>query len=187
MDENTPRIPLAFPWDERAKSQDITLAQAYSETYAYDPAGNMSQLRHTATAGGFTRTFILIPGTNRLHEVSIGRNSPFRYDYDDNGNLIREGTARHFEWDHSDRMKIFRTQPGDSEPSIYAQYLYDASGQRVKKLVRRQGGGVETTVYVDGIFEHQRLGQYARPAQQPSARDGRSAAGGDGADWGRPP
>ena len=54
----------------------------------------------------------------------------------------RETTSRHFEWDHSDRMKVFRTQAGTSEPSVHAHYLYDASGQRVKKLVRKQGGGL---------------------------------------------
>ena len=30
------------------------------------------------------------------------------------------------------------------------------AGQRVKKLVRTQGGGCETTVYIDGIFERRR-------------------------------
>ena len=53
-------------------------------------------------------------------------------------------------------MKAFRTQADTSEPSVHAHYLYDASGQRVKKLVRKQGGGFETTVYIDGLFEHHR-------------------------------
>jgi RHS repeat-associated protein len=51
-------------------------------------------------------------------------------------------------------MKLFRTQVEGAEPSIHTHYLYDAAGVRVKKLVRRQGGAVETTVYIDGIFEH---------------------------------
>ena len=33
----------------------------------------------------------------------------------------------------------------------------NAGGQRVKKLVRKQGGQVEVTVYIDGIFEYQRI------------------------------
>ena len=41
---------------------------------------------------------------------------------------------------------------------MHAQYLYDAAGQRVKKLVRKQGGQVEVTHYLDGIFEHHRWG-----------------------------
>ena len=31
--------------------------------------------------------------------------------------------------------------------------MYDASGQRVKKIVRKQGGLYEIRVYIDGIFE----------------------------------
>ena len=40
--------------------------------------------------------------------------------------------------------------------TLVAHYLYDATGQRVKKLVRKQGGQFDVTVYVDGIFEYQR-------------------------------
>ena len=46
-------------------------------------------------------------------------------------------------------MRAFRTQTGNAEPSVYTHYLYDPGGQRAKKLVRKQGGQVEVTVYVD--------------------------------------
>ena len=88
--------------------------------------------------------------------MTMGQTS-FAYTYDANGNLIQETASRHFEWDYADRMRVFRTQTGTAEPSVHAHYLYDAGGQRVKKLVRKQRGLVEVTVYVDGIFEHQRL------------------------------
>jgi RHS repeat-associated protein len=153
-----------FPWDERPHSQDITATQPYTETYLYDPVGNMLELRHTAgvpgNVGGFTRDFTLRPGTNQLERLTIGSNpnSPFTYTYDDNGNMISETTSRHFEWEHSDQMKVFRNQMNSSEPSVHAHYLYDAGGQRVKKLVRKQGGSFETTVYMDELFEHHRWG-----------------------------
>ena len=78
------------------------------------------------------------------------------YQFDPKGNLKSETTSRHFEWDHADRMKVFRTQTSGSEPSLYALYLYDPSGHRTKKLVRKQGGGIEVTDYIDGVFEYQR-------------------------------
>src|SRR5262249_36180803 len=62
-------------------------------------------------------------------------------------------------WDYSDRMRVYRTQAGNAEPSVHAHYLYDASGQRVKKVVRKQGGRVEVTVYIDGRFEYQSITQ----------------------------
>lgn len=84
---------------------------------------------------------------------------PQTHFFDDNGNLIRENQSRHFEWDYADRLRSFRTQAGDSEPSIHAHYLYDSAGQRVKKLVRKQGGQLAVTVYIDGLFEYQCLVQ----------------------------
>jgi len=147
--------PPDVPWLDAVRSQDPTLTRAYAEQYHYDAAGNLARLRHQAGDGSFTRDFALAPGSNRLASMTVGA-TPYAYAYDPNGNLLREGTGRHFEWDHADRLRVFRTQPAGAEPSVYATFLYDADGQRVVKLVRRQGGAYEVTIYVDGIFEHHR-------------------------------
>ncbi len=146
--------PPEQPWDSGPRPADLTRTRAYTEQYQYDPVGNMVELRHMSNGGGFTRQFTLVPGNNRLSAVTIG-DTVYNYNYDTNGNMTGETRSRHFEWDHADRMKAFRVQAGGAEPSIYAHYLYDAGGQRVKKLVRKQGGRVEVTVYVDGLLEHQ--------------------------------
>jgi len=123
----------------------------------YDLVGNIEHLKHLANgAGGFNRDFALVPGNNRLHTLTTGA-AVFGYEYDVNGNLTQETTSRHFEWDYADRMRVYRTQTNASEPSVHVHYLYDAGGQRVKKLVRKQGGQVEVTVYIDGAFEYQRI------------------------------
>jgi hypothetical protein len=103
-------------------------------------------LQHLANGAGFARDFRLVPNNstpqnNRLKTLSVG--TDYDYTYDADGNLIQETTSRHFEWDHSNRMRAYRTQTGGYEPSVYAHYLYDAAGQRIKKLVRKQGGQVE--------------------------------------------
>lgn len=74
--------------------------------------------------------------------------------YDANGNMVREHTERAFEWDHADRMKAFRNQTGNSRPTTYALYLYDAGGMRVKKLVVNGGDSYRTTTYLGASFEH---------------------------------
>jgi RHS repeat-associated protein len=153
------------------------LAALYREEYGYDVADNMISLRHWelaqragAAAWGvlWSRSFGMggfmpNPSSNRLthvREAASGVTAPLTTpqtrDHDDSGNLIRENGARYYEWDHVDRLKAFRVQAGTSEPSTYSLYLYDSAGQRVKKLVRSQGGRIETTVYAARDFEHAR-------------------------------
>src|SRR5262249_54184018 len=125
------------------------------ETYRYDAMGNILRLEHGNGAGGFARKFSMEAANNRLRRVQIGAD-PYEYAFDDNGNMGSETTSRHFDWNHSDQMKVFRTQTEGAEPSVHAHYLYDAAGQRVKKLARKQGGQVEVTHYIDGVFEYHR-------------------------------
>jgi RHS repeat-associated protein len=94
---------------------------------------------------------------------------PQSHFFDACGNLVRQNLDRHFAWDGAGRLRLFRAQVAASgstpeedrwaEPSVAAMYLYDAAGQRVKKLVRKQGGAVEVTEYVDGVFERQLWGR----------------------------
>jgi RHS repeat-associated protein len=151
----TDRAPDEPPWSDAPRSTDVTRARAYVQRYEYDQAGNMTRLRHQAASAGFTRMFEIVPGGNRLARTTIGQTA-FAYACDPAGSLSGETVSRHFEWDHADRMRAFRIQAGAAEPSVHAHYLYDSAGQRVKKLIRRQGGQIETTVYVDDLFEHHR-------------------------------
>jgi RHS repeat-associated protein len=154
------RPPEGEPWKDQPRCTDLTKARAYTETYVYDRMGNMLRLEHGNSAERFTRVFTVETSNNQLRHVDIGANR-YDYHYDLNGNMTSEAASRHFEWNHSDKMKAFRTQTAGAEPSVHAHYLYDAVGQRVKKLVRTQGGTVEVTHYIDGAFEHHRWGSGA--------------------------
>jgi RHS repeat-associated protein len=150
--------PADVPWDDAPRSTDLTKTRGYTEQYLYDVAGNIKQLKHLANGAGFTRDFELAAGNNRLSKVNVG-SIAFDYQYDQCGNMMGETTSRHFEWNYADRMHVYRTQTDAGEPSVHAHYLCDTAGQRVKKLVRKQGGQVEVTVCIDGIFEYQRIVQ----------------------------
>jgi len=135
------RPPEGAPWEDQPRCTDLTRTRAYDERYTYDPMGNMLRLEHRNEPGGFTRAFIVESANNRLLEVKVGE-TPYAYTFDANGNMHSETTSRHFEWGHADQMKAFRTQTDGAEPSVHAHYFYDAAGQRVKKVVRKQGGQV---------------------------------------------
>lgn len=143
------------PWLDAPRCVDLTQTRAYTERYHYDAVGNMERLQHQINGGGFNRHFNLAVGTNQLDTVQIGADS-YQHQYDSNGNLIQENASRFLEWDHSDRLRSFRTQAGNAEPSIYTHYLYDAAGQRVKKITRKSGANSNSTVYIDDMFEHHR-------------------------------
>ena len=132
------RPPEGESWEDQPRCTDITKARAYTETYRYDRMGNIRRLGHGNGAGGFTRAFTMETTNNRLRRAEIGTGT-YDYTFDPNGNMRSEATSRHFEWSHSNQMKAFHTQTEGAEPSVYAHYLYDAAGQRVKKLVRKQG------------------------------------------------
>lgn len=154
------RPPAGDPWGDQPRCTDLTKARAYTETYLYDPMGNILRLEHGNNAERFTRAFTVETANNRLRRVEVGTDR-YEYAFDLNGNIRSEATSRHFEWNHSDQMKAFRTQTIGAEPSVHAHYFYDAAGQRVKKLVRKQGGQVEVTHYIDGAFEHHQWGSGA--------------------------
>ena len=146
-------------WSDPARCQVVASTRPYSQAYTYDLAGNMTVLAHTApNNGAFTRSFRLVPGNNRLDRVTVSPATPgivYNYTYDANGNMTEETTSRRFRWDHTDRLQEFRETSGTAS-SILARYLYDSTGMRVKKWVRRSGVAVtdESIVYINGIFEH---------------------------------
>lgn len=157
------------------------LTENYTETFSYDPAGNMLKLRYQAPSGQWTRCFGMggftpkqwtekintLPdaaptdwgeGGNRLTSVGNEDQAPNHF-FDANGNLTRQNGEKHHIWDHADRMIGYRAQPNSNNPpSIEARYLYGADGMRVKKWVRRGNSSshVASTVYIDGLFEHHR-------------------------------
>ncbi len=148
--ENSPTItPI---WDDRYRSTDNNTTTGYTQNYSYDKLGNIQVLQHLGN-NDFTRNFNYTATNNQLQSIDIGM-SNFAFTYDACGNQISETTSRHFEWGIGNKLRNFYVQVGTSEPTQYAQYLYDAVGTRVKKLVRVQGGDFTSRVYIDDVFEY---------------------------------
>lgn len=146
--------PTPHAWDGTPRCDDVKRTRAYRQAYRYDAVGNLIELRHQAGMGSFSRQFVLVPGNNRLAQITSG-SSDHQYVYDACGNATRESAARWLEWGTANQLRSFRVQAGVSEPTIYAQYIYDSCGMRIKKIVRTSGGDINVTVYADGLSEHQ--------------------------------
>jgi len=133
-------------------------SREYRRSYRYDKMGNILKLAHTAHQASFTRNFGYHTSMqhNKLEEVlDNNQNTLTDFLYDPAGNTIQNNSERFYVWDAANQLKQFKIDDGQTV-SVYGQYIY-SGGQRVKKLVKDQQGNYTITVYIDGVFEYQKL------------------------------
>lgn len=128
----------------------------YTQRYTYDLVGNILALAHRGmdpAASGWTRTYfyeetsLLEPGrvSNRLSRTRLGdTNEP--YTHDAHGSMTSMPHLPMMLWDYRDQLACSqRQQVGADDTDGAAQqgertyYVYDASGQRVRKVTERSG------------------------------------------------
>ncbi|HEX3028224.1 MAG TPA: SpvB/TcaC N-terminal domain-containing protein [Clostridia bacterium] len=164
------------------------LTENYVENYTYDPAGNLIMLAYTAASGKWTRKFGisgLKPGdtgmaaNNRMTGILQG-DVKHSMEYDNSGNLILHDMEKNYFWDYSDRLVSFINRPTNSmNSSVEAHYLYSSDGTRVKKWVKTGAAAkIESTVYIDGNFEHHswKEGNQTKQNNHVKAEDGNHGA-----------
>ena len=152
--ENQPTA--ATPWQDETRSDGVASTTRYTQHYEYDLLGNIKQLRHVGQSR-FTRTFAYgSQATNYLQSVQVGGTVLADYAYDANGNVLRETQGRHLSWDAADQLRQFATWTGTAgtAPTLLAYYVYDAGGQRTKKITQTSADTWQVSVYVGGGFEH---------------------------------
>ncbi len=130
---DAPRTGLAHPQDGQAMRR-------YSEQYSYDAAGNLLSVVHQAGSGSWTRRYDYEAGSNRLRSTSLPGDPatgplPSRYSYDPHGSMTSLPHLSSLGWDFRDRLRTVDLGGGGT-----ATYVYDAKGERVRKVVRRQNG-----------------------------------------------
>lgn len=155
-DRATPGLPDVLG-ARLATADDGYALAAYTERYDYDDVGNLLRMRHRGrdrAHPGWTRRYDYDTTdgqsgarTNRLTSTSTGRHRTRRYRYDAHGNLTHspelggaDGT-QNLQWNVLD--ELIRVQLEDGA----AYYVYDASGQRMRKVRERSDGTVEDRVY----------------------------------------
>jgi RHS repeat-associated protein len=134
--------------------------RAYTRKYSYDKIGNVLQMKQLGS-NGFTRDFVYNTNVNTLKQINTGSAVKIQdFKYDAVGNQITAGDNRYYEWTAGNGLFTYKNQVGASDPTIFAQYQYDASGNRVSKMVRT-GTDVapvyEWSIYIDGVFEYHKL------------------------------
>ncbi|MEI6706020.1 MAG: SpvB/TcaC N-terminal domain-containing protein [Methylococcales bacterium] len=139
--------------------------QRYSEDYQYDPVGNILGLQHT---GGGTERWIrwyqYALDSNRLLATRLPSDlkRPFyaakpsysaKYSYDAHGNMTTMPHLTIMEWDYKDQLRASQQQVvnnGGMGEKTY--YVYDAGGQRVRKVTETQNSNLkDERIYLGGF------------------------------------
>jgi RHS repeat-associated protein len=142
--DDTPRMNQPQPTEGQAMRN-------YTESYSYDGVGNLIQLLHQAVNGTWSRTFFYdephaSPTNNHLTSSKVGLTTE-SFTFDPHGNVTSMSHLPMIGWDFLDQLQTLDLGGGGT---VY--YVYDSSGQRVRKVIERQGGVIEQRIYL-GAFE----------------------------------
>ena len=124
---------------------DAQAFRNYTEQYKYDKAGNMLEQKHVSKNSGWTRTFEYTHGNNQLSKTEVG---PFQmdYTYDAHGNLNAMEHLQQMVWNYMDHLSQVDLGGGGK-----AFYVYNSSGQRVRKVIERLDGTKAERIYLGAI------------------------------------
>jgi len=160
-----PRAGLISPSDGNAMG-------TYVEQYNYDPVGNFLQFIHKSSSAsnpGWTRSYtyneasLLEPSSmsNRLSSTGFGEQPPSEtYGYDPHGNMIDMPQLQLMQWDFKDALYMTQRQAvnstdadGIAHQGERTYYVYDSSGQRVRKVTESAAQIKKNERFYIGGFE----------------------------------
>jgi RHS repeat-associated protein len=152
------RVNLPQPGDGQALRQ-------YTEKYQYDDVGNFEQLIHQAANGNWTRTYhygeasLIEPGkvSNRLTSTTVAGVTD-SYPYDAHGNMVGMPHLTRMDWDYRDQLSATARQVVNASPPPAlvpetTYFVYDAAGERIRKVTERQNGTRKEERLYFGGFE----------------------------------
>ncbi|HLS29294.1 MAG TPA: RHS repeat-associated core domain-containing protein, partial [Flavobacteriaceae bacterium] len=151
-------------WNDKAFLKEMNpgdpmALRNFTQSYDYDPVGNIKEMKHRASGGNWTRTYVYETDNNRLKSTHIGDNSnPFNYKHHEKHGYLEE--LPHLEkigWNFKEEVvKTIRQKRNDGGTPETTYYQYDGSGQRIRKITENQAhAGAEPTkkeerIYVSG-------------------------------------
>jgi RHS repeat-associated protein len=165
-----PPVPTSATDAPRVNVQHRANGQAmgrYLQQYVYDEVGNLQQMIHQGTDPvnrGWTRTYQyneqsqIDPGqiSNRLTSTTAGGLTE-SYSHDAHGNLTFMPPLPTLKWDYKDQLLVSSPQVVNTGTPETTYYVYDAGGQRVRKVTELASGMRKSErIYLGGfeIYRH---------------------------------
>ncbi|WP_205513240.1 SpvB/TcaC N-terminal domain-containing protein [Longitalea arenae] len=146
----TPPSYRDFPFSRSGaiNPNDAQAFRNYVEQFQYDQANNMLLQQHTAKNSSWTRSFEYDNGNNgnnHLTATTLGADT-FHYTYDAHGNMTGLETLLSESWNFLDQFKEADLGGGGT-----AYYVYNAAGQRVRKVIERLDGTRKERLYLGSV------------------------------------
>ena len=121
-------------------------------------------MTHQAVNGNWTRSYAYNEASlseagrqsNRLSQTALqtGANPPVEaYAYDAHGNMTRMPHLPIMRWNFRDELSSSSRQVVKDGAAATTYYVYDASGQRARKITEGQGGALKSARFYLGGFE----------------------------------
>ena len=144
----------------------------YTERYEYDAVGNILQMIHQAASGGWRRTYTYSDSSlvqhglmnNRLTTTTVGRSDNPNavvepYAHDEHGNMTGMLHLPLMEWDFNDQLHATQRQVVNNGLGQRTFYVYDAAGERVRKVTETTNGEkAKERVYLGDIEIYREYG-----------------------------
>lgn len=149
--EHGPHLPDPYP-----TPLDPARLRNYRQTYRYDAAGNLVELRHVG-ASQYTRSLIVAADSNRAVAARTPGRTAIDDAFDANGNLLQLQPGQALHWDLRNQLGKVAQVTRDQGPDDDERYVYDGSGQRARKVWQHQVAGrqVHSEVrYLPGLELH---------------------------------
>jgi hypothetical protein len=153
-----------FPYVGAGQLNNPQAVRNYTERYEYDPVGNFERMFHQAINGTWTRAYsydesslIEIPKkSNRLSSTTLqpNGNPPVEpYAYDTHGNMTKMAHLPQMRWDFEDQLSASSRQVVNNGTPETTYYVYNAGGQRVRKVTEAQTGARKNERFYLSAFE----------------------------------
>lgn len=133
-----------YPFTGTTHANDWRAMREYTEQYNYDAVGNFQTFRHQTQAGNWNRRY----SYNEASQIEANKNSNrltnTRSDpeatgsditYDLHGNMKKMSHLDAMVWDFKDQLEQVDLKGGGK-----AYYIYDAGGERIRKVIENQNG-----------------------------------------------
>ncbi|MBI5909227.1 MAG: toxin [Betaproteobacteria bacterium] len=162
------RVGLLHPGDGNAMG-------SHAERYVYDAVGNFLEMQHRGSDpahAGWTRSYTYSEASlidsakqsNRLSSTTVGSDAAEIYSYDAHGNMLRMPQLQAMQWDFRDQLQMTQRQAVGSSDTDGAKcqgertyYVYDAGGQRVRKVTELATGALkDERIYLGGFEIYRR-------------------------------